>query len=72
MPRTDGYTLIRNIRTLPPEMGGRTPAIALTARARLDDRQRAFTAGFEEHVPKPVDPADLVARVAGLGARARG
>jgi signal transduction histidine kinase/CheY-like chemotaxis protein len=66
MPQTDGYALIRNIRALPMELGGRTPAIALSARALADERQRAFTAGFEAHIPKPVDAGELVSRVSDL------
>ncbi len=60
MPHTDGYALIRQIRTLPPEFGGRTPAIALTAFAREEDRRRALVAGFQLHLAKPVDPEALV------------
>jgi PAS domain S-box-containing protein len=69
MPQTDGYALLQNIRTWPAELGGKTPAIALTARVLASERQRAFNAGFEEHIPKPVDPAELVARIALLFAR---
>jgi CheY-like chemotaxis protein len=66
MPGEDGYSLIERIRRLPPEEGGRIPAMALTAFARLDDRVRALAAGFQTHVPKPVEPAELVAAVASL------
>jgi signal transduction histidine kinase/DNA-binding response OmpR family regulator len=66
MPGEDGYTLIRRIRTLPNAEGGRTPAVALTAYARSEDRIRAVTAGFQHHLTKPVEPAELLAIVASL------
>ncbi|MDI1432000.1 response regulator [Polyangium sorediatum] len=66
LPGMDGYALIRSIRTLPAEFGGRTPAIALTAYARSEDSQRAFAAGFQRHVPKPVDLGRLVSLIANL------
>jgi len=66
MPGDDGYALVRAVRALPPEQGGRTPAIALTALNRTADRIRSLTAGFNMHVPKPVDPAELTAIVASL------
>ncbi|MDC3956209.1 response regulator [Polyangium jinanense] len=66
LPGMDGYALIRSIRTLPAEYGGRTPAIALTAYARTEDSQRAFAAGFQRHVPKPVDLGRLVSLIANL------
>jgi signal transduction histidine kinase len=59
MPREDGFDLISKIRALEPERGGRIPAIALTAYARSEDRTRALAAGYEIHVPKPVEPAQL-------------
>jgi PAS domain S-box-containing protein len=65
----DGYDFIREVRALPPESGGRTPAAALTAYGRLEDRMKALSAGFQLHVAKPVDPAELVAVVASLGGR---
>ncbi|WP_437977909.1 response regulator [Sorangium sp. So ce295] len=61
MPGEDGYVLIRKIRALPAASGGRTPAIALTAYARTEDRMRALRAGFNTHVPKPIEPAELLA-----------
>jgi CheY-like chemotaxis protein len=67
MPGEDGYGLIRRIRALPPEEGGRIPAAALTAHARAEDRRRTLLAGFNLHVPKPVDPEELLAVVASLG-----
>jgi PAS domain S-box-containing protein len=60
MPGEDGYDLIRQVRALPPERGGRIPAIALTAYARPEDRERALAAGYHEHVPKPVEPEALI------------
>jgi CheY-like chemotaxis protein len=67
MPGMDGYSLIRQIRALPADAGGGTPAIALTAFARSEDRRRAMLAGFDMHVAKPVEPGELVAVVARLG-----
>jgi len=69
MPEENGYDLIRRLRGLPPERGGRTPAAALTAYARAEDRMRALRAGFQLHVSKPVQPAELVAVVADLARR---
>jgi CheY-like chemotaxis protein len=69
MPVEDGYELIRQVRRLAPEDGGRIPAAALTAYARPEDRMRALMAGFQIHVPKPVQPAELVAVVASLAGR---
>ena len=69
MPEMDGYALIRKIRALPPDAGGRTPAVALTAYARAEDAQRAFAAGFQMHVAKPIEPVELATVVANLGGR---
>ncbi|HEX8144609.1 MAG TPA: PAS domain S-box protein [Pyrinomonadaceae bacterium] len=66
MPDEDGYTLIKKVRALKPEEGGKIPAIALTAYAREEDRMRALLAGFQVHIPKPVNPAELIAVVGGL------
>ena len=71
MPDEDGYTLIRRVRTLPEEMGGKVPAIALTAYARVEDRLQALRAGYHMHVPKPVELAELVAVTASLVERGR-
>ena len=65
----DGYDLIRKVPGPAPGSGGRTPAAALTAYGRLEDRMKALSAGFQLHVAKPVDPAELVAVVATLGGR---
>jgi len=70
MPGEDGYTLIRKIRALSPERGGKTPAVALTAFGRPEDRIRSLMAGFNIHVSKPVDPDELTAIVASLAGRA--
>ncbi|HEX7177505.1 MAG TPA: ATP-binding protein [Pyrinomonadaceae bacterium] len=72
MPDEDGFHLIGRLRSLPTEEGGATPAIALTAYATEEDRQRSISAGFEDHLPKPVEPAELVAMVAQLAARKTG
>ena len=69
MPDADGYALIRRIRAFASDAGGRTPAIALTAYARVEDAQRAFVAGYQMHVAKPVEPSQLVIAVADLGGR---
>ncbi|MGK3994946.1 hybrid sensor histidine kinase/response regulator [Sorangium sp. So ce1024] len=73
MPGEDGYALIRKIRALPATSGGRTPAVALTAYARTEDRTRALRAGFTTHVPKPIEQAELLAVLANIsGAREKG
>ena len=69
MPDVDGYALIQSIRKLPERSGGRIPAIAVTAFARPQDRSRAFLAGFDVYLPKPVDPAELVAVMCNLTGR---
>jgi len=66
MPGESGYDLIRQVRALPREHGGDVPAAALTAYVRPEDRRKVLGAGFMMHVPKPVDPAELVAVVAAL------
>ena len=66
MPGEDGYELIRKVRALPPGRGGKIPAIALTAYARTEDRLRALRAGYQMHVSKPVELAELVAVMASL------
>ncbi len=69
MPQEDGYALIRQLRTLSQEQGGRIPAVALTAYARAEDRTQALLAGFQLHLPKPVNPTELAAVVANLAGR---
>jgi signal transduction histidine kinase/CheY-like chemotaxis protein len=66
MPGGDGYGLIRAVRALSPDRGGKTPAIAVTAHARQSDGERAFAAGFNAHLAKPVDLTRLMTLVAGL------
>jgi PAS domain S-box-containing protein len=66
MPDRDGYELIAQIRSRGPERGGDIPAVALTAYARAEDRVRALAAGFQMHVPKPVDTEELITVVASL------
>jgi CheY-like chemotaxis protein len=63
LPGIDGYEFIRCVRALGPHHG-QVPAVALTAYARAEDRQKALSAGFNEHLPKPVDPGTLVAVLA--------
>lgn len=70
MPDEDGYSLISKIRALPSERGGQIPAAALTAYARAEDRMRVLRSGFQFHLPKPVDSAELVTVVASLAGRA--
>jgi PAS domain S-box-containing protein len=69
MPGEDGYSFIRRVRALPQGKGGRLPAIALTAYARVEDRTRALLSGFQSHVPKPVEPLELLAVLASLSGR---
>jgi signal transduction histidine kinase/ActR/RegA family two-component response regulator len=72
MPTEDGFALIRRLRDLPAEAGGNTPAIALTAYARSEDRQHVIYAGFQMHVCKPVEPTELITMVASLAGRTDG
>jgi CheY-like chemotaxis protein len=66
LPMVDGYELIRQIRRLPPERGGRIPAVAVTGFARSEDSQRALAEGFQNHLSKPIEPKELVDLVATL------
>ena len=66
MPGADGFTLISKIRAMDPEQGGTIPGIALTSYASPDDRARILAAGFQRHVPKPVEPGILIQAVAEL------
>ena len=66
MSQENGYEFIQKVRKLDAEFGGRIPAIALTAYAGNSDRRRALLAGFQTHLPKPVDPDDLVAAILSL------
>ena len=72
MPGIDGYDLIRQIRELPAEDGGKVAAIALTAYTRVEDRLQALRAGYDMHVPKPVELAELVAVAASVARRQQG
>ena len=69
MPLMDGYALIEKVRRLSLERGGRIPAVALTAYAGAEDRMRVFSAGYQRHLPKPVEPIELTTMVADLAAR---
>ncbi|NRD68638.1 response regulator, partial [Corallococcus exiguus] len=69
MPVTDGYGFIERVRALSAEKGGHTPAVAITAYARSEDRTRVLRAGFQSHVPKPVEPGELLAVIASLADR---
>jgi PAS domain S-box-containing protein len=70
MPVEDGYALIKKVRALPGDRGGLTPALALTAYARTEDRVRALAEGYQVHLAKPVDRYELAVVVAGLAERA--
>jgi CheY-like chemotaxis protein len=69
MPAEDGLSFIRRVRELSREEGGRVPAVALTAYARLEDRTKALRAGFNSHVAKPVEAAELLAVLSSLATR---
>jgi CheY-like chemotaxis protein len=60
MPGVDGYTLIRRVRTLDDPQKSEVAAVALTAYARSEDRREAIRVGFQNHLPKPVEPAELL------------
>ncbi|TAG90459.1 MAG: response regulator [Oscillatoriales cyanobacterium] len=66
MPEMDGYTLLQQIRSLPASKGGKVPAIALTAYARVEDRERSLVCGFQDHISKPLDLNRLVQAVSDL------
>jgi signal transduction histidine kinase len=66
MPNEDGYSLMRSVRALESEITGHLPAIALTAHARAEDIDRAFASGFQVHVAKPVEAAQLLSTIAAL------
>jgi PAS domain S-box-containing protein len=73
MPEMDGYELVRRIRERARERGeAYSPALALTAYARREDRKEALAAGFQSHVPKPVAPSELIEAVASLAGRSSG
>lgn len=66
MPEMDGWELLHRLRALPPERGGQTPAVALTAHNSAADKARSLKAGFLLHLAKPFDPFELVDLLAGL------
>jgi CheY-like chemotaxis protein len=66
MPDEDGYELIRKIREIERTRGTHIQAVALTAFARSEDRTRAMLAGYQAHIAKPVEPAELIATVASV------
>ena len=69
MPEEDGYALLRRVRAMGAERGGDVPAVALTAYARSEDRVQAMRAGFQTHLAKPLEPAELIATLANLARR---
>jgi signal transduction histidine kinase/ActR/RegA family two-component response regulator len=66
LPDQDGYALIRQLRQREKDHGGFLPAVALTGYARAEDRVRVLAAGFQAHVPKPVEPAELATVIADI------
>jgi len=72
LPDVDGYALIQKLRTLEAERGWSIPALAVTAYARVEDRTRALSSGFQMHLAKPLEPADLVAAITSLLGKDRG
>ena len=69
MPKEDGYAFMRRVRQWTQETGAWIPAVALTAFARAEDRMKALASGYQIHVPKPVEPAELVTVIASLAER---
>ena len=69
LPREDGIAFVKRLRGLPVEEGGNTPAAALTAYTRPEERLRALESGYQIHLPKPIEPAELVSAVATLAGR---
>jgi CheY-like chemotaxis protein len=70
MPGETGYWLMQEIRKLPPSYGGTLPALAVTAFGAVFSRERALDAGFNDYLPKPLDPWELCRFVARLARRA--
>jgi CheY-like chemotaxis protein len=66
MPGLDGYELMRRARSLDSSRTGPIPAIAVTAYARAEDRQRSLLAGYQMHLAKPVEARELIAGIASL------
>jgi PAS domain S-box-containing protein len=71
LPDESGYALLRKVRSLPEDGGGRIPAAVLTTHSRVEDRVEALLGGFQMHLAKPVQPVELVAVVANLVGRSR-
>jgi PAS domain S-box-containing protein len=71
MPDEDGFELVRRLRQRRAMRGGDLPALAVTAHARGEDRDRALAAGFQMYLPKPIEPSRLVEAVAALARRRR-
>ena len=71
MPEQNGYELIAEVRSRPPERGGNVPAVALSAYTRAEDSASAKAAGFQLHLSKPVDPEALIAVVADLAGKSQ-
>jgi signal transduction histidine kinase/ActR/RegA family two-component response regulator len=69
MPDQDGYELVRKLRAMPAEKGGAVPAIALTGYASRKDRERALNSGYQQHMAKPIEQADLMKSIAALVGR---
>jgi len=69
MPGEDGYAFIRRLRSIEGTQGSALPAVALSAYARSDDRAKAIRAGFQNHLAKPVEPAELLAVISSLANR---
>ena len=69
MPLMDGFELIQQLRASDAAAAREIPAAALTAYARSEDRARALHSGFEMHLAKPIDPAELIAAVMALARR---
>ena len=71
MPDIDGFTLIEQVRQLPANAGGQTPAIALTAYIRESDRQRTYDSGYQAHLAKPIDIDHLLLTIMALAREVR-
>jgi CheY-like chemotaxis protein len=71
MPHEDGYEFLRKVRSLPADQGGQTPAVAVSAHVYTLDRERAFDAGFQAFLAKPINPGVLVECVKRMVERAR-
>jgi CheY-like chemotaxis protein len=66
MPGRNGFDLIKYVRARDAERGSKIPAVALTAFARIEDRVKVLTAGYQMHIPKPVEPDELISIVSSL------